>query len=386
MRPFILALLAAASAASAQTSAPKTLQVMWQAGGGDSDSSFAEITMIAVGPKGEVVTWDRRSNALRLFDDAGKSVRSIGRKGAGPGEFNGVSGMAWGPDGRFYVWDSGNGRLNVYRANGDFEKQMRLPVSTFSTNDGLKIDAQGRAWFSFVIFDRAGGKTTSAWIRTRVADGSVIDTMKVPQMPPGDPQLIARNGGSMSANQVPYGRYPSYALTGSGEVITAPGRVYEIDVPYRGKTVKIQRAYKPVPVPGAERDAWKARIEKNMRQLQPDWTWPSTPIPSVKPAFQSIAGGLDGRIWVGLSVESEKFTPDPAATSNPNALPTIPYRSASRKWDVFEPDGRYIGTVTAPRTIDIRAMRGDFAWGSSYDEDDVPTLVKLKVTPGFASR
>ena len=43
MRHSILAVVVAAIAttAGAQSTAPKTLQVMWQAGGGDSDSSFA---------------------------------------------------------------------------------------------------------------------------------------------------------------------------------------------------------------------------------------------------------------------------------------------------------------------------------------------------------
>src|SRR5690349_9824065 len=122
MRQLTVLLASAAIGAAGAQSAPKTLQVMWQAGGGDTDSSFADISMIAVGRNGEVATWDRKSNALRLFNDAGKLVRVVGRKGAGPGEYNGISGMAWGSDNRFYVWDSGNARLNVYRANGDFEK------------------------------------------------------------------------------------------------------------------------------------------------------------------------------------------------------------------------------------------------------------------------
>jgi hypothetical protein len=388
MRQFILPIIAAAVAATAgaQSTAPKTLQVLWQAGGGDSDSSFADISMIKVGPNGDVVTWDRRSSALRLFNDAGKLVRVIGRTGSGPGEYKGISGMAYGADGRFYVWDSGNARINVYKANGDFEQQMRLPISSFSTNDGLFIDTQGRAWFRFVIFDRTGaGKTTPAWIRMKTTNGVVIDTVKAPELPASDPQLIARNGGSMSSYVLPYGRVHSFALTAAGELMTARGDKYEVDVPYRGRTVKLERAYKPVPVPAGERDEARARIEKNFRQLQPGWTWPSTPIPSVKPAIQSATGAIDGRVWVQLYTESEKFTPEPPATSDKNALPPPTYRPANRKWDVFEPDGRYIGTVTAARNIDVRVMRGDFAWGISYDEDDVPTLVKLKVVPGFGS-
>ena len=383
MRPLFLSLLVAASAASAQSAAPKTLQVMWQAGGGDSDASLANISMIKVGPNGDVVVWDRTSSVLRLYNDAGKAVRVIGRTGSGPGEYKGISGMAYGADGRFYVWDSGNARLNAYKPNGDFEQQMRLPITSFSTNDGLFIDTQGRAWFRFVIFDRAGGKTTGAWIRMKTANGVTIDTVKFPELPGNDPQLVARNGGSMSSYSLPYGRVHTFALTAAGDIMTARGDKYEVGVPHRGRTVKIERAYKSIPVPGEERDQFKARLEKNLRQIQPDWSWPSTPIPSVKPAIQSVAGGLDGRVWVNLYTESEKYTPEAPPTADKNPLPPVTYRPANKKWDVFEPDGRYVGTVTASRNVDVRVMRGDFAWGISFDEDDVPTLVKLKVTPGF---
>lgn len=387
LRILIGSLVALTTAVSAQSTTPRTMQVVWSAGdGADAATSFAEISSVAVSPNGDVVAWDRRTPALRLYNDAGTLLKTIGRKGAGPGEYGGISGIAFAPDGRLYVWDSGNGRLNVYKSNGDFEKQLRLPITTFSTNEGLTIDTKGRAWLRFVIFDHAGGKTTGAWVRIRAADGSVIDTVKQPTFQGSDPQLIARNGGAMSSRSIPYGRYPSFALTAAGDIMTATGEKYEIDVPNGGKTVKIQRAFTPVRVPAEERAEWKALIEANFRQLQPDWSWPSTAIPSVKPAFQSFMGGLDGRVWVSLNVESERFTPEPPATREANALPPITYRSALQKWDVFEPDGRYIGTVSAPNNVRPRAMRGNFAWGIATDDDDVPTLVKLKIVPPFGGK
>jgi len=383
---WVILSVVAAAGASAQPASPKTLQVVWRVGGSGDDTSFAQISGIAVAPNGDVVTWDRRTPALRLYSDAGKFIRVIGRKGAGPGEYGSVSGTAFGTDGRFYVWDSGNARLNVYKPGGDFEKQLRLPITGFSTNDALTIDNQGRAWFRFVIFDQAGGKTEGAWLRIRASDGTVIDTVKQPKFEGSDPQLIARAGGAMASYVIPYGKYPSFALTASGEIMTAPGGRYEIDLPYRGKSVKITRAYTPVRISTEERNEQRDFIEKSMRRTQPDWTWPSTGVPSVKPPFQSISGALDGRVWVALNVESERFTPEPPASGQPGALPPLTFRASARKWDVFEPDGRYVGTVTAANNVTPRAMRGDFVWGVALDNDDLPTLVKLRVVPPFGSR
>jgi hypothetical protein len=382
---FLVVALTTANILGAQSPEARTFQVVWRAGAGaDPDSSFADISSLAVAPNGDVVAWDRRTPALRLHNDAGKFVRTIGRKGDGPGEYKAVSGIAYGPDGRFYVWDSGNCRLNVHGQNGDFEKQFRLPVCGFATTNGLTIDSQGRAWISFVIFDRAAGKSEGAWARIRAADGTVIDTVKQPRFAGSDPQLVARSEGGMSTNSIPYGRYPSFALTASGDVMTTAGEKYEIDVPRAGKVVKISRAFTPVRISAEERAQYKAFYEWSMRRTQPDWSWPSTPMPSVKPPIQSIAGGLDGRVWVALNVESERFTPEPSpARQGAAAPPALTFRHTMQKWDVFEPDGRFIGTVTAPLNVRPRAMRGDFAWGTALDDDDVPTLVKLKVVPAF---
>src|SRR5437762_3375923 len=137
MRSIIVGLVLGATVAQAQATAAKTLQPIWSANGGDGDSSFAEIWAIAVAPNGNVGAWDGKTPALRLFSDAGKPLKAIGRKGAGPGEWgNSVSGMAFGADNRLYLWDSGNGWLNIYKPNGDFEQQMRLPINGFSTNNG----------------------------------------------------------------------------------------------------------------------------------------------------------------------------------------------------------------------------------------------------------
>ena len=377
-----IAVLLFATAAGAQTTSPKTLQVVWRAGGGeDPDTSVAGINSISVSPNGDVMVWDRKSFVFRLFNDNGKFIRKVGRKGAGPGEYNHVNGSSFGPDGRFYVWDGANARLNVYKSDGDFEKQVMHPVRGLQTNDALSIDNQGRAWFRIFMLDKASGVHKGAWVRMRTADGSTIDTVMAPELTGGDPKLIARGNGGTANYDMPYGRYPSFALTSAGEIMIAQAGKYEIDVPYRGKTVKITRAFSPVPVLPDERERSKEQYEKNLRQTQPDWQWPAS-IATTKPPIGSITSALDGRVWVKLYTETERYKPDESVKLPPGS-PTVFFRDGTNKWDIFEPDGRYIGTISTPRTTSIMAMRGDFVWGVALDDDDVPTLVKMKVVPPF---
>jgi len=59
---------------------------------GDSEESedymFSDISHITVDSDGRIYILDRRESHVKLFDQNGKYIRTIGRKGQGPGEFN----------------------------------------------------------------------------------------------------------------------------------------------------------------------------------------------------------------------------------------------------------------------------------------------------------
>jgi hypothetical protein len=123
-------------------------------------------------------------------------------------------------------------------------------------------------------------------------------------------------------------------------------------------------------------------MEFNLRRVQPNWSWDGRDIPSHKPPYSSLSAGLDGRIWVALSVPSERFEPDPPSATQEHPPPQVKYRSREKRWDVFEPDGRYVGRVVAPRQFGAYVMRGNDVWGVLRDEDDVPAIVKMRIEVG----
>ncbi len=61
-----------------------------------------------------------QAEELRVFDREGRHVRTIGRKGGGPGEFSQIIGMAWRPDGNLWVVDPSNNRISVIDTAGNF--------------------------------------------------------------------------------------------------------------------------------------------------------------------------------------------------------------------------------------------------------------------------
>src|SRR5688572_18203972 len=71
---------------------------------GPEEYSFAAVADIAVGSQGQMYVWDGALTLLRLYDSAGTYVRTISRKGQGPGEHERSNGIALTSDGRLLLW------------------------------------------------------------------------------------------------------------------------------------------------------------------------------------------------------------------------------------------------------------------------------------------
>lgn len=69
-------------------------------------------------------------------------------------------------------------------------------------------------------------------------------------------------------------------------------------------------------------------------------------------------------LWVELEPEGEAVT------------------DTTRMFDVFDPEGRYLGPVRMPfvlRRSPEPVVRGDFLYGVVFDELDVPYVVKARI-------
>ena len=69
---------------------------------------------IAVDDDRNVYVFDGQAQEVRVFDSAGVYVKTLGRRGEGPREFNRAEAIALLPDGRLVVRDPGNQRLEVF--------------------------------------------------------------------------------------------------------------------------------------------------------------------------------------------------------------------------------------------------------------------------------
>jgi len=126
---------------------------------GDDATHFGMPQDIGFLPDGSILVADGLRNArIAKFDKTGRFVTSWGTRGNAPGQLSGVHGIAVGKDGRVYVADRSNRRVQVFDAQGqsiDIWPNLRQPNDIF-------IGADDRIWVvdgtnaRLLQFDRDG--------------------------------------------------------------------------------------------------------------------------------------------------------------------------------------------------------------------------------------
>ncbi len=113
---------------------------------------FNRPTNVAESLDGRLFIADGYGNArIHVFDPTGELIRSWGQPGSGPGEFRLVHDLALHPDGRLFVADSANDRLQIFDLDGNFLTDwtdIRRPR-------GLHIDGDGYVYVGELTW-RAG--------------------------------------------------------------------------------------------------------------------------------------------------------------------------------------------------------------------------------------
>ncbi len=361
---------------------------------GAEEYLFGEVADIAVGNDGALFVLDRKVPVIRQFSAAGKFVRNIGRFGSGPGEYRSVSGLAVMKDGRLLLWDTGNWRVNIYSPTGQFITQWMTPSGTANSTAtyarAIMVDTSGAVWCRGSVLTRgaAGLQRRNVWLR--VDAGGVRDTVELPPIPATPDALIATsaNGNATSTANVPFMPVAMTARSPFGTFVSGLPNRYAFEIVATGKPItSIRRENtQALPVTAAERSAERTRIETMLRRTQPDWSWNGPEIPRTKPFYGGLAVALDGRIWVAVVPEVRRV----GAINGPAGVgigaprrapqPANPERDEHPAvYDIFEPDGKYVGQVQVPARVSSVLRKGDNVWAVAYDEDDVSTVKRYRI-------
>jgi hypothetical protein len=134
-------------------------------------------------------------------------------------------------------------------------------------------------------------------------------------------------------------------------------RIYQRNL--AGDTLRIlEKPFTPLPVTSVEKDSALSRFEWFTKQ---GGSVDPSKVPARKPAFANFFPDDQGNLWVAPTVNQER----------------------GRVFDIFDPEGRYLGRITLPVAIQHSPVfRGAALYAISKDSMDVPFVVRGRVERG----
>jgi hypothetical protein len=350
-----------------------TLRETCRIGGIDAEGpeQLNDIVGLASDDLGRVFILDRQAQDIRVFTREGAFVRTIGRSGAGPGEFQRANGILFDPRGYLWVVDPGNGRYSVFDTAGVLIDTRPRPITSYGYLSDARFTTKGdlvEQSFRYLGV-AADGRPEPVPVFVRMnADTAlvVIDTIDAPRAGQNEFFEIRReeNGRlvGMMQTRVPYSATHQTIVDPQGAMWSSRNDEYRIwKVDFAGDSVRaVQNVAEPIPVTAAERQQEIDRIREvageGARQLD------FNRIPAFKPAFRKVLVDDLGYLWVWREAPSD-----------------------SAAFDIFDPEGQLLGVLETGYTIYEYGpieLRGRMLTAVVRDELDIPSVVCFTIEGG----
>lgn len=296
---------------------------------------------------GVLAVTEARAGEIRLFDPQGAHLRTIGRRGEGPGEFATGPLVAWVPPDSLLAWDPGLRRMTWFDDEGNVARQTVLRQELADAGVPGMRDILGALDLSAdaTLLARGGGLEVER-LRLVTADGSATSLGDYPAQ-----ERISAGGWLVSHAFSPYpfpalgaGPFAAFvARRGEREVtgFDAGGNVAAL------LRIHVHRAPVSSSMLEAEREKWRERAGEEGVAAFGRLT-----IPDSLPAIQRLHVDAAGNVWVGRRGRGDQAT--------------------ATEFDVLDPDGRWLGTVQLPEPIQrIWEVGDDYVLGLWRDDLDV---------------
>jgi streptogramin lyase len=155
----------------------RLLMTLGKAGGGAAPEYFYQPNDVVTAPNGDVFVSEGHGGAnsrILKFSKDGSLIAVIGRKGTGPVEFDQPHALAFDSQGRLFVGDRGNNRIQILDQQGKFLEEWKQ----FSRPSGIYIDRNDTIY----VADSESGAVGNGRSRTEkrgirvghIKDGKVI--------------------------------------------------------------------------------------------------------------------------------------------------------------------------------------------------------------------
>lgn len=302
---------------------------------------------------GRLVVADRGSNEVRVYSLSGRFIRALGGAGEGPGEFR-------------YLWTLmpiGNTRLLAmgFREGGpvaDFDTETGL-VSTFRMPEGVqpvRHPVQSDVvlgWDDGFVWEdarlRQGLQRSPATILRLSEDRrSAHEVASVP----GNEIVVVPEG---DANPL-LGRRTHIAPVGDGGIAVGLAEALEYSIlDSRTGRVRVIARILGVSLAVTDEDVDRereARLGPNPSPLSRDLLLYRLPVPTEKPAYQSMLVDAEGNVWAGEFLGIARM-------------------DEPQDWYVWDAAGVWLGVVETPARFQLMRVGVDEVLGVWRDANDV---------------
>ena len=305
---------------------------------------------------GDIVIGEWTTGALRRFNQSGTLVWRAGGQGQGPGEHAYLALLATLPGDSLFTVDGDRLRANVFGPDGEVARTLRLEMPGPGLRPEDFVGVSGRH-LVIAFEDRredAPRLAVNRWPGLRIAmfsldDGRIRSWIEAP----GSEAYIVRRAGMTQNTTHVFGKGPKYSASG-GRLALVDTERFSVRSIALGDGGSIQwilrRDEPPREVTGDHVEAWVAwalsvsrgdtdAIARAARE---------TPMASTLPVLQSLYLDAVGNLWV------EPYTA---------------YFSESPPFQVYAPDGSWLGSVVVPPGLG-RDRRLGLAFGRTWEIGD----------------
>lgn len=342
---------------------------IFRVGDDESDEAqfFSSIRGLGRFSDGSVAVVDRADAEVRIFDADGRHLRSMGRYGEGPGEFNDAWKLWVLPGDTLWVGDYRPWRYNVFTSDGEWVRAVQMDPAYPNPSrrggvldNGISVNTVEQ-WPSARDFS----VPVTVVVEAHRPDGELIGTLaRVPSTVYGEVST-----GESSTNM--YQLFSASAVVEAGGSTIATAHTAEAEVRLLDSELRLSRivrwSHPDRDVTAADVRAWREDyIESRGGRNFPNWR-PSddvivsdeVPAADVFPALSLVEIGRDGRVWV-------------LPYQRPGAEPP--------RWMGFEPDGNFLCHLEIPLSgLTTYEFGADYWLGVHADELGIETVVVYRL-------
>ncbi|WP_420462478.1 6-bladed beta-propeller [Candidatus Palauibacter sp.] len=332
--------------------------------GDDPNLTFGDIRGVEAASDGTIYVLDYLAAEVRAYSPDGEYVRTVARRGEGPGEILEANGIRLSGDTLLWIHDHSQWAIMGVDPNGEEIRRFTKPVRTYGYIWTGVFDNQGRYWRSTSHSDEVRSYPPEMGVTT----GSARSYYKSYDLTSGatDSVYVGERtyrsytysvGGGWGVRGIPFEPGEITAINPSTGFWRAQNTSYRIArTNEAGDTlIVIEAGLEEQPVTAEDRSAYVAEVAEGDPDMRRYAEEVASLMPDVKPILAGLFVDEEGRLWV------RRVTP----------------ADAPAFYDLFSDDGDYLDSVRLAFEAagPLRVRHGHiYTWIA--DELDVPYVVR----------